>query len=130
MGIFSDWSFRKSNNTKSKVESIDPLSIALFNKMKTSKRYNDLVSEVSIETFLGADFEIFLKRKRSGIRYIEFVWDDLCEKSIELRFDVDENTPKVVLDKYLQLQMVNRKFTKMHNLENQYYPDPRSMASI
>lgn len=131
MGVFRDWSFNKElSKQQSQVIHVEDLKIVLFNSLKTSKRYKDLVRNITLEIFLASDFEVFLKRKTSGIRYIEFVWDDLCEKPIELRFDINENTPEVISDKYIEMQTINRKFTKMHNLDNQYYPDPRTMAII
>ena len=131
MGVFRDWSYNEElSKQPSQVIHVEDLKIVLFNSLKTSKRYKDLVRNVTLEIFLASDFEVFLKRKTSGIRYIEFVWDDLCEKPIELRFDINENTPAVISEKYIEMQTTNRKFTKMHNLDNQYYQDPRTMAII
>lgn len=131
MGIFRDWSYNKELlKQSSPVIHVEGLKIVLFNRLKTSKRYKDLVRNITLEKFLASDFEASLKRKTSGIRYIMFVWDDLCEKPIELRFDINENTPKVISDKYIEMQMINRNFTKIHNWRNQYHPDPRSMANI
>jgi len=131
LGVFRDWSYNEElSKQPSQVIHVEDLKIVLFNSLKTSKRYKDLVRNVTLEIFLASDFEVFLKRKTSGIRYIEFVWDDLCEKPIELRFDINENTPAVISEKYIEMQTTNRKFTKMHNLDNQYYQDPRTMAII
>jgi hypothetical protein len=125
-----DWSFVEKNECNDQGTRVDPILLVLFNKLVSTKRYINVVSNMSLDDFLTSRYDVTPKRKITGKRYLEFFWNDLCGYQIELHFDINEATDDVVRDLYVDIQMKNRKFTSMLKPQDDYVPESKLLASI
>ena len=131
MGVMRNWSFDETNNKESdNGAQVDPVKIALYNKLISLKRYKKLVSNISIDIFLQSSYEVTPKRKMSGQRYLEFFWADFCAQEVVVSFDINENTPEAISQLYLDIQIKNRKFTNMTRPPQEYFVEEKLLASI
>ena len=88
MGVMRDWSFVEKNECNDQGTRVDPILLVLFNKLVSTKRYINVVSNMSLDDFLTSRYDVTPKRKITGKRYLEFFWNDLCGYQIELHFDI------------------------------------------
>ena len=122
-----DWSFKSMNNKPGNIQSVDPLDILLFNKLKSTKLYSKLVINMTWDEFQQYTFEVPTVSGGNGLkRYIEFICYDMRGENVELSFAVNEESHDILKLLLLELTIANKKVSSKRYTDNFYLAGNKS----
>lgn len=131
-----DWSFKSMNDKPGSIQSVDPLEILLFNKLKSTKLYSKLAKNMTWDEFQEYTFEDPTVSGGNGLkRYLKFICYDMCGRNVELSFIVNAESHDILKSLLLELTIVNKKvsckrYTDNFHLAGDKSTDKRLYANL
>lgn len=89
--VNKNWSYKTGQNN-SKTKEYSHVDITLFNRLKTSKIYKHIASELDLNIFIESSYEVTIEKRKNMKRFLNFIWYDLLGEQVEIRVEVNEET--------------------------------------